>query len=393
MDLKALEEKFAPYQIEMRRYFHAHPEPSLHEVETAKKIREELTKYGIEWRACGKKTGLGTVATIRGGRPGSKTFMNRADIDALSVTEKTGLPFASQNPGFMHACGHDCHISMGLTAARIFNEIRDEIPGTVKLIFQPAEETCNGAPEMIEDGALEGVDAMFGMHVWSEIPSGQISLEAGGRMAATDQFRIEITGRSGHAALPQKCADATPAMAATIMNIQTIVSRNCNPIRPLVVTIGKANSGTRWNVISGSAVIEGTVRSLDAETRDMAEAALKRIADETAAAYGCTASFQYDRLCDVVLNNPEIVELGQNAAKKVLGEDCVIHDDPTMGGEDFGFYCSHVPAAFALVGVRNEACQSCYPQHSDHYTVDESVLIKGALLHVQAALDYLEKNA
>ena len=392
MDIKALEQKYTPYQIEMRRYFHAHPEPSMHEVETARKIREELTAAGIEWRVCGKSK-LGTLATIKGGRPGSKTFLNRADIDGLSVTEKTGLPFASQNPGFMHACGHDCHISMLLTAARIFNEVKDEIPGTVKLIFQPAEEIATGALDMMADGVLDGVDAMFGMHVWSELPAGKISLEAGGRMGATDQFHIDITGKSGHAALPHNCKDATPAMAATILNLQTVVSRCCNPVRPLVLTVGQAASGSRWNVISGAATIDGTVRSLDDQTRDMAEAALKRIAAETAAAFGCTASVKYDRLCDVVNNNPEIAAIGREAAKKVLGPDCIAHDDPTMGGEDFGFYCSKVPAAFGLFGIRNEACQACYPQHSDHYTVDESTLIKGALLHVQTALDFLSKNA
>lgn len=391
MDIKALEEKFTPYQIEMRRYFHAHPEPSMKEFKTAEKIREELTAAGIEWKPCGK-SGLGTLATIKGGRPGRKTFLNRADIDGLSVTEKTGLPFASQNPGFMHACGHDCHISMLLTAAHIFNEVKDEIPGTVKLIFQPAEETALGAPDMIEGGALEGVDAMFGMHVWSELPAGKFSLEAGGRMGATDLFHIAITGKSGHAALPHHCVDATPAMAATILNLQTIVSRNANPIRPIVVTVGQAVSGSRWNVISGAATIDGTVRTLDNATRDMAEASLKRIAADTAAAFGCKAEVKYDRLCDVVDNNPEIAEIGREAAKKVLGADCIAHDDPTMGGEDFGFYCSKVPAAFGLFGIRNEACGACYPQHSDHYTVDESALIKGALLHVQTALDYLEKN-
>ena len=392
MDLKTLEAKYEPYQIEMRRYFHAHPEPSLKEVKTAQKIREELTAAGIEWKVCGK-SGLGTLATIRGGRPGAKTFMNRADIDALSVTEKTGLPFASQNVGFMHACGHDCHISMLLTAARIFNEVKAEIPGTVKLLFQPAEESVEGALEMIEDGVLEGVDAMFGMHVWSTVPAGKISLEAGGRMAATDKFHIAITGKSGHAALPHHCVDATPAMAATILNLQTIASRNANPIRPIVVTIGQAVSGSRWNVISGAAAIDGTVRTLDNATRDMAEDSLKRIAKETATAFGCTAEVKYERLCDVVDNNPAIAELGREAAKKVLGADCVLHDDPVMGGEDFGYYCSRVPAAFALFGVGNPECGACYPQHSDHYTVDESMLIKGALLHVQAALDFLSERA
>ena len=161
MDLKALAEKFNPYQIEMRRYFHAHPEPSTKEVETAKKIREELTRAGIEWRPCGKNLTTGTLATIHGGKPG-KTFLLRGDIDGLSVKEKTGLPFASQNDGFMHACGHDCHISMLLTAVMIANSIRDEIPGTIKFIFQPAEEVALGALDMMADGVLDGVDGMCG---------------------------------------------------------------------------------------------------------------------------------------------------------------------------------------------------------------------------------------
>ena len=391
MDLKALAEKFNPYQIEMRRYFHAHPEPSTKEVETAKKIREELTRAGIEWRPCGKNLTTGTLATIHGGKPG-KTFLLRGDIDGLSVKEKTGLPFASQNDGFMHACGHDCHISMLLTAVMIANSIRDEIPGTIKFIFQPAEEVALGALDMMADGVLDGVDGMFGMHVWSELPAGQVSLEAGGRMAATDQFEITITGKSGHAALPHKCVDATPCMAATIMDLQTVVSRQVNPVSPLVLTVGKVTSGTHWNVISGSAKIEGTVRSLDSESRDMAEESVKRIAANTAASYRCTAEVKYDRLCDNVYNDPEITAFGREAAKTILGPDALPNTPPTMGGEDFGFYCSKVKAAFALFGVGNAACNACYPQHSDHYTVDESTLVKGALLSVQTALNFLNAN-
>ena len=181
-------------------------------------------------------------------------------------------------------------------------------------------------------------------------------------------------------------------MAATIMDLQTVVSRQVNPVSPLVLTVGKVTSGTRWNVISGSAKIEGTVRSLDSESRDMAEESVKRIAANTAASYRCTAEVKYDRLCDNVYNDPEITAFGREAAKTILGPDALPNTPPTMGGEDFGFYCSKEKAAFALFGVGNAACNACYPQHSDHYTVDESTLVKGALLSVQTALNFLNAN-
>ncbi|MDD7442242.1 MAG: amidohydrolase [Sutterellaceae bacterium] len=393
MDLKALEEKWTPYQIEMRRWFHRHPEPSEHEFETTKKIREELDKAGIEWKPCGERlSATGTLAVIHGGKPG-KTFLCRGDIDGLSVTEKTGLPFASENPGYMHACGHDNHISMLLTAVMIANEIKDEIPGTIRFLFQPAEEVATGALDMMKGGALDGVDGAFGMHIWSELPAGKVSLQAGGRMGATDQFQIRITGKSGHAALPHKCYDATVAMAATIMNLQAIASRETNPVQDVVVTVGKAQSGTRFNVCSGSAVLDGTVRSLDSDVREHAEEAIKRIASMTAETFRCKAEVDYIRLCDNVVNDPEVTADGREAVKAVLGPDAL--DDtalPTMGGEDFGFFTHKVKAAFALFGTRNEACGACYPQHSDHYTSDESMLIKGALLHVQVALTFLNRN-
>ena len=390
MNFNSLRDAYREEVIRTRRAFHAAPELSGHEWNTAERIRAILTGAGIPWEPCGKEL-PGTLVTIDGVGAG-KTILLRADIDALPIEEKNDVPYKSGTKGVMHACGHDCHISMLLTAVMIANSIRDEIPGTIKFIFQPAEEVALGALDMMADGVLDGVDGMFGMHVWSELPAGQVSLEAGGRMAATDQFEITITGKSGHAALPHKCVDATPCMAATIMDLQTVVSRQVNPVSPLVLTVGKVTSGTRWNVISGSAKIEGTVRSLDSESRDMAEESVKRIAANTAASYRCTAEVKYDRLCDNVYNDPEITAFGREAAKTILGPDALPNTPPTMGGEDFGFYCSKVKAAFALFGVGNAACNACYPQHSDHYTVDESTLVKGALLSVQTALNFLNAN-
>ena len=313
MNFNSLRDAYREEVIRTRRAFHAAPELSGHEWNTAERIRAILTGAGIPWEPCGKEL-PGTLVTIDGVGAG-KTILLRADIDALPIEEKNDVPYKSGTKGVMHACGHDCHISMLLTAVMIANSIRDEIPGTIKFIFQPAEEVALGALDMMADGVLDGVDGMFGMHVWSELPAGQVSLEAGGRMAATDQFEITITGKSGHAALPHKCVDATPCMAATIMDLQTVVSRQVNPVSPLVLTVGKVTSGTRWNVISGSAKIEGTVRSLDSESRDMAEESVKRIAANTAASYRCTAEVKYDRLCDNVYNDPEITAFGREAAR------------------------------------------------------------------------------
>ena len=226
MTLQELMTRWNGYQIEMRRWFHQHPEESTKEVRTAERIRAELDRAGIPWRPCG--LGTGTLARIEGAQPG-RTILLRGDIDALSVNEETGLPYASEVPGVMHACGHDCHISMLLTAAMIVNEIRDRLKGTIVFAFQPAEELGLGARAMIEEGALEGVDACFGMHVWSDYPAGTVALRKGPMMASGDQFKIHVRGKSTHGAQPQLGADALIMGAAIAQNLQTIVSRETYP--------------------------------------------------------------------------------------------------------------------------------------------------------------------
>ena len=258
MTLQELMTRWNGYQIEMRRWFHQHPEESTKEVRTAERIRAELDRAGIPWRPCG--LGTGTLARIEGAQPG-RTILLRGDIDALSVNEETGLPYASEVPGVMHACGHDCHISMLLTAAMIVNEIRDRLKGTIVFAFQPAEELGLGARAMIEEGALEGVDACFGMHVWSDYPAGTVALRKGPMMASGDQFKIHVRGKSTHGAQPQLGADALIMGAAIAQNLQTIVSRETYPGDTAVVTVGKFHSGTRFNVVAGTAELEGTTRT------------------------------------------------------------------------------------------------------------------------------------
>lgn len=313
LDIEKLKTEYEPYVIRMRRYFHAHPELSGKELKTSAAIRAELDADGIEWRSCGKSLPQGTLGTIKGDLPG-KTILLRSDIDALPITEATGLPFASENPGVMHACGHDNHIAMLLTAAKILAANRHELRGTVKVLFQPSEEVGIGALDMIEDGALEGVDAAFGMHVWPELASGRVSLEPGPRMASTDRFRIDIQGKGGHAAAPHLCVDATPAAAFLAVNLQTLVSRSISPASSAVLTIGSLHSGSRWNVTSGSAYLEGTVRCFDEETRKTIREGMKRMADRVAAAHGCTAETTYTWLSDAVINDPAITAVAAGAA-------------------------------------------------------------------------------
>lgn len=386
MDIQALGKKYHDYLIEQRRWFHAYPEVSGEEFGTAKHIREELDKHGIQWRECGMKTG--TLATIKGGKSG-KTILLRGDIDALTVNEETGYEFASKNLGVMHACGHDCHISMLLTAAIMLNEIKEELAGTVVCAFQPAEEIGRGARAMIEEGALQGVDAAFGMHVWSEIPSGKVSVREGAAMASGDRFDITIEGKGGHGATPHLCYDAIVMSAAVVQNLQTIVSREISPVETAVLTVGTIEGGTRWNVVSGSVKLTGTTRCFSNEVRAQFPKAIERVAQDTVHAMRGTAKVTYTELVPPTINDPKFARAVRGSVQKVLGDDYFYDYPVTMGGEDFAYYQQKVPGVIALFGVGNPACDAVHAQHSGCYKVDEDALINGALTHVQVAYDFL----
>ena len=385
MNIQEIAKDYKEYLVQMRRWFHAHPEVGEKEFETSAKIKEELTKYGIQWRPCGLQTGV--LATVVGAKPG-KTIMLRADMDALPVAEETGAPYASKNAGVMHACGHDCHTASLLTAARLIHDHRDQLCGTVKFAFQPSEELGTGAPGMMKDGALEGVDMAFGIHIWSMIPAGKISVRSGPQLAAVDKFVIHIEGKGGHASAPHECIDPVVCMGAMIGNLQNVVARECNPADAAVLTIGKAASGTLWNVIPGTAYMEGTTRFFTRQLQKAFPEKVARVVEGTAATYGCKAKLDYIPLIPPTINDDAAAAFVKKTALKLVGEENVIDIGPISTGEDFGLYLEKVPGMMALVGVGNEACGAIWPQHSPKYTVDEDALLNSVLLYTQVAFDH-----
>jgi amidohydrolase len=389
MGVKEIGSKYSDYVIQMRRQFHQMPELSLHEYKTSKKIVEELKKMGIEGKIVAD---TGVLATIKGGKAGnSKCVALRGDIDALAVTEQTGAEFESKNVGVMHACGHDSHITMILGAAKILKEIQNEISGEVRLIFEPAEEVAKGANKMIAAGAMEGVDSVFGMHVWSDIPAGKISCEAGPRMASADFFTIEVNGKSCHGSKPDQGVDAIVAGAALVNNLQTIVSREINPIQPSVITIGEFKGGEQSNVLAGHVHMSGTTRAFSNEVRTALPVMMERVVKYTGETFRAEIKMDYNYGSSLVINDEGSSEIAAGAVEKILGADALYHYEKTPGGENFSEYMRLAPGCFAFVGVRNEALGAVHPQHSCYYAMDESVLINGSMVAAQYALDFLSK--
>ena len=379
-DIKALAHEVFPYIVEMRRDFHRNPEPSFEEFRTTDRIAEELDKMGIPYR---RFEPSGLVGDIVGGKPGKCIFL-RADIDALSVKEESGVEFASEREGFMHACGHDTHAAMLLGAAKVLNSIRDELCGSVKVLFQPAEELAMGAKHIIAQGAIEGADAGFGMHIFAQQPVGQLGITSGVIHPAADYYKLDVHGVTSHGALPDEGVDATVAAAAIVMNLQTISSREFSPLEPVVVTVGTLHSGQRFNVISNHAELEGTVRLFNEELHQKIPGMMARIAENTAAAFRCTAELDYQFKSDMLVNDEAMTELARGAALKVAGEEHIAPIRRSMGGEDFSAYTHIVPCAFVALGGGGEA-----PQHSEKFCIDESAFETGVAMYAQVAVDFL----
>lgn len=393
--IHALGAEVEPYIIDRRRFFHRHPEPSLEEFETTAAIARELDTLGIPYD---RPLETGLVATLAGtardayradGTPRHRLLI-RADIDALPVTERTEAPYASEHEGLMHACGHDCHIAMQLGALRILAQMRNELHGEVRAVFQPSEENGRGAKLMIGTGVCEGVDGAYAAHIWSEVDAGTVSCEAGPRMANTDWFRIDVRGTSCHGAMPQRGADAVVAAAEIVNNLQTIVSRHLDPYEPAVVTVGELHGGTARNVIAGTAYLTGTVRTYTDAAHDAMPQLIKQIAQHTAAALGAEAELtEYTVAHGAVINDERASARCRTAIAEVLGEEAIGRYRGTLSGEDFSEYLRQVPGVLAFIGTRNPAVRATFAQHSCYYTVDESVLVKGSMLAAQYAIDFL----
>lgn len=385
MKIKELTKKYKEEIIALRRKFHQYPESSLNEYNTNKMIKKELDKIGIQYKNI---TNTGILAEIKGKNPG-KTIALRADIDALPVTEENTCEYKSKNEGFMHACGHDCHISMLLGAAMILNDIKDDINGTVRLLFQPAEEIAKGAKMMIEAGALDGVDGIFGMHVWSDIEHGCVSVQEGPLMASADIFEINVKGKGGHGSAPHQGIDSALVSSSIVVNLQSVVSRELSPLDPAVVSIGSINSGSNFNVIASEGFLTGTTRCFDPKIRNKFPEIIERIAKSTASTFRADADLKYSLGTPVVINNRECSKLAEKSVEKIGAKAITI--EKITGAEDFAEYLNKVPGVLALIGVKNKNKGATFPQHHPNYTIDEDALEIGSALHVQYALDFLNR--
>ncbi len=383
--VKKLASKYNDFNGAMRRELHKYPEPSMEEKRTANRLIEELNKMGLEAK---KYAGTGVVCLIKGSGEG-KTVALRADIDAIELKEENELTYSSVNEDLMHGCGHDGHTASLLTAAKILNDIKDEFTGNVKLIFQPGEEIASGAKKMVAEGVLNDVDAIFGIHLMNEMEVGKISVESGPRMAAVNKFSITVKGKGGHGSLPHQGIDPIITGSAIVMNLQSVVSREMEPLAPVVLSVDIFQSGSRFNVLPEEAYLEGTTRCFSPEINDNLENIMRRIVENTAASYRAEAELVYDKLSLPTINDPVIAEIGTGAAEKIVSKNGLVKVEKTTGGEDFSYFAAEVPAAFAFVGSKNEAKLDFYPHHHPKFNIDEDALEISAGLYAQFALDFL----
>ena len=378
------------YIVSQRRALHSRPELSTKEYETTKHIASELEKMGIEAVTFSDITGA--VGIIKGAFPG-RTVMLRADIDALPITEPQNKPYASQNAGVMHACGHDCHTSMLLGAAKLLAAHRGELHGTVKLLFQMGEEIGRASEGYVKNGSLDGTDAIFGMHVWPLIESGCANFEDGQRMASSDRFNITVLGRAADGSAPDMGRDAVAAAASVVMALQAIVSRLNDPKNSLVISVGMMNGGESFSTVAGRAELVGTVRTFDREFRKNIPQVIEKVAREAAAIYGCTAECGYAFLPGPVINDhPELTATARRAAETVLGKDRLVPFNKVLGAEDFSVLMEKTPGVYGFLGTRNEKKGLTGALHHPLFEVDEDILPNGAAIYAQFALDYLNEQ-
>ena len=384
-------DELLPKLVEWRRDFHRHPELGFQEVRTAGIVAAHLQELGLE-----VSTGVGKTGVIAMVEPDDlpddcETVLLRFDMDALPIHEETGLPYASQNAGVMHACGHDGHTAIGMGVAQLLTRHRNELPGRVKLVFQPAEEGLGGAMAMISDGALEEPQpaAAYGLHLWSRLPYNQVVVQPGPLWAAADIFTLTVHGKGGHGATPHDTIDATLVASQLVVALQTIVSRNANPSDTAVVTVASFQSGNAGNVISEQAVLKGTIRSFEPEVRDLLLRRFDEICTGICQAFGASYEFEMHSCVPATINSEAGARVMEGIAREVVGEQNVAQIAPMMVGEDMAEFLNRAPGCFVLVGAANPEEGFYSPHHSPSFDFEESVMPTGVSLLAEAAFSQL----
>lgn len=393
MDLQARINEITDEMIAIRRDLHRHPELGTHEQETQKRICAHLDAWGIEHKPCAD---TGVLAIIRGKKPGNVVGI-RGDIDALPLQEDKSRDYCSLNDGVMHACGHDVHTTILLGLGRLCKEMEEELPGTVKLFFQPAEETVGGGERMVQEGCCQDpqVDYSIGLHVQPYMDVGNVEMRYGQLNAACDTVHIKVLGKAGHGAYPERGVDAIVAAAGVISGLQTFVSRNISPLNNAVLTIGTIQGGAKSNIVADEVNMTGTLRTLDPETRVFARDRITQIAQGIAQGYGCTAEVEVEWGYSALINTPAVVDVMKSRAEELLGREHVLMKQfPSLGGEDFQYFidASTHGGAFYHLGCGNSAKGVTATLHNQQFDVDERCIPLGMLLQTNFVLDLLRKK-
>ncbi len=384
--IRSIAETLAPRLIEIRRHLHAHPELSGQEHQTAAYIAGVLSAAGLHTQEAVGKTGV--VGELPGAGTDPRLLAIRTDMDALPIVERTGLAFSSRNEGVMHACGHDVHTTVGLGTAMILAQLGAQLPGAVRFIFQPAEEIAQGATWMVADGVMQSVDSIFSLHVFPSILAGSIGIRYGALTAAADDLEITIIGESGHGARPHEAVDAIWIAAQVITSLQQAIGRTQNPLRPIVLTIGKISGGRAPNIIADRVQMSGTVRSLHPDTHATLPIWIEQITTDICRTYGAKCQVDYRRGVPSVQNDMVLTQILESSARAAWGNDRVeILPEPSLGAEDFSVYLQHAPGSMFRLGVGTSS-GSNHPLHHPQFMVDEAAIMTGVVTMAYTAYQY-----
>lgn len=384
-------QRLLPELSAIRRELHRHPELALEEFQTAQRVEQELDRLGIGHRRIGK---TGVLGILRGEKPGRGVVALRADMDALAIQEQNDCPFKSQRPGVMHACGHDAHTTALLGGAWLLSERRQDWGGEVRLIFQPAEETGQGTGDFLAEGCMEGVDRVFGLHVAPDLPLGTVGLKPGLNNAAVDRFRIRVQGKSVHVSTPEQGVDALYIASHIVTALQAQVARRTSPVEPVILGIGMFHSGTTYNALAESAVLEGTTRTVSPQSRQRAREQVERTAQGVAAIYGGSAQVEWDGIASPLVNDPAATEELSRSVAQARPDLTVKGDRPlSLAGDDMAELLLAAPGAYAYLGTAHpDKPETHVPIHNGHFQLDEDALAIGAWLYAAGAAFWLEER-